>query len=92
MSETIITEEGEIKIEQQPATPKPVKVGLAQGLKTLITSMDNAEQNLVNNTIQLNRICALLTAEHWEALAITQIRLIAERNADAAAYLTSIGK
>lgn len=92
MSETIINESGEIKIEQQPPTPEPTTVGLAHGLKQLITSMNNADLTLVNNQTQLDRICAQLTNEHWETLAIAQIRIIAERNADAAAYLASIGK
>jgi len=92
MTETIITEEGEIKIEQQAPTPEPIKISLTHGLKTILSNMTTAESNLIEWQKQLDRICSQLITDHWETLAITQIRLIAERNADAATYLTSIGK
>lgn len=87
MSEKIITESGEIKIEEQQPTPEPVKVHLALALRQLIYNIDAAETSTLENQNKLDRICSQLTDEQWAVLAITQIKIIATRNVSAADYL-----
>ncbi len=90
MSETIITEDGEIKIEQQQPTPQPVKIQLAHALRQITNQIDMAESSMLDNQTKLDRICLQLTDEQWATLAETQIRIIAVRNTNAADYLKTI--
>ncbi len=92
MTETIITEDGEIKISQTQETPQPVKTGLAIMLRSITRKMDQDEDNLNAGQDQLDRICSQLLPEHWNILAETQIRIIAVRNVDAANYLATLPK
>ena len=92
MSETIIIENGEVKVEQQQPAPAPVKTNLAHALKQIVDALDRTEQQIPKLQAQLDRICSQLTVEHWETLVITQIRLIAVRSTDAQNYLKSIGQ
>ena len=90
MTETIITEDGEIKISQTQETPQPIKVGLAIMLRSITRKMDQDEDNLNAGQAQLDRICSQLTVEQWAVLADTQIQIIAVRNVDAKQYLDSL--
>jgi len=92
MTETIITENGEIKISQIQETPQPIKVGLAIMLRSITRKMDHDEDNLNAGQAQLDRICSQLTDEQWSTLADTQVKLIAVRNISAQSYLTRVGK
>ena len=92
MSETIVTEDGQIKIQQQQATPLPIKTGLANGLRQLTTQIDKLSSDLVDTKKQLDRVCDQLLPEHWETLVLTQIKIIAVLNTDAADYLKTIGE
>ena len=92
MSDKIITEFGQIKIEQQQATPAPIKVGLAQALKQITSQMDREEESFNVNQTRLDIICSQLLPEQWAILSDTQIQTIAVRSDDATNYLASIGK
>ena len=89
MTETIVTENGEIKISQTQETPAPIKVGLAIMLRSITRKMDQDEDSLNQGQTQLDRICSQLLPEHLAILAETQIRIIAVRNTDAADYLVN---
>jgi len=87
MTEKIIDELGEIKIEEEQATPAPIKIHLAFALRNLIQNIDVAETSILDNQNKLDRICSQLTDKQWSTLAITQIRIIATRNESAKIYL-----
>lgn len=92
MTETIITEDGEVKISQVQPTPEPIKTQLAHALRQIINQIDMAESSQNDNQSKLDRICSQLTDEQWAVLADTQVRIIAVRSDDAQEYLVRTGK